>query len=119
MSTNFKDDGAASKFLQPNFYEDRNFTFRPRVEGYKPTPDEKEALAYLVNEWDYGYDPRSIEQTVTSTVMRALEDTLTQLGDKNLRKPLAEYTVGMLHTHALSNGSIKDTIARAQRTILL
>lgn len=40
----------------------QNFTrvegvIRPRV-GYEPTPTDMDALAYLVLEWDYKYDPK-------------------------------------------------------------
>lgn len=29
----------------------------PKVHGYKPTLDEQQAITYLCEEWDFGYDP--------------------------------------------------------------
>lgn len=50
----FEDDSAAWKALKDNFYDDRGI-LRAKNIGYQPTQKEKDAISYLILEWDYGY----------------------------------------------------------------
>ena len=56
-------DACALKALQlafgpsPRFYLTRGGVIKPRV-GVEPTPDELNAIDYLCQEWDYGYEPK-------------------------------------------------------------
>ncbi|RQP57999.1 hypothetical protein DF159_20870 [Burkholderia ubonensis] len=50
------DDSAAFAQLRGNFRQTRGGIIRP-MPGYTPTDDDFSAIAYLIHEWDYGYDP--------------------------------------------------------------
>lgn len=50
-------DEQAFEIIDANFNTRRDGMIEPKVVGYKPTPEEDEALDYLWLEWDYGYLP--------------------------------------------------------------
>jgi hypothetical protein len=52
----FKDDAGAWKILQQVGYTDDRGMIIPPDDEYRPTEEEKEAIDYLVLEWDYGWD---------------------------------------------------------------
>ena len=54
MKKSFAHDGEALNLLGENFTDDRGL-LRPKA-GYKPTDADYVAIAYLCNEWDYGYE---------------------------------------------------------------
>jgi hypothetical protein len=55
-------DEDAFRVLKVNFALTRGGIIYPVAEGYKPTPEERDAIHYLVYEWDYGYDPRVMKK---------------------------------------------------------
>jgi len=53
----FEDDQVALNVIDKNFVIAKGFVIRPRVEDYKPTEYEGNAIDYLCDEWDFAYDP--------------------------------------------------------------
>lgn len=49
------DDAEAWDVLKENFNDTAGVIY-PKVEGYKPTEREDDALDYMFYEWDYGFD---------------------------------------------------------------
>ena len=50
------DDGEALDVLEQNFVVDRTGVIRKKDSAYKPTDREFDAIDYLFQEWDYGYE---------------------------------------------------------------
>lgn len=50
------DECSAFDQIEWNFCCDRGGVIRPRP-GYTPSPDDMSAITYLIQEWDYGYEP--------------------------------------------------------------
>lgn len=50
-------DQQAFEVIRNNFDVSRAGMICPKVQGYKPTAEEWDAIDYLFYEWDYGYRP--------------------------------------------------------------
>jgi hypothetical protein len=60
MSTpDFDDEYHALSVLKTNFREWRNGCLCPRQDDYEPNGTEIDAINYLIQEWDFAYDPLS------------------------------------------------------------
>jgi hypothetical protein len=46
--------------LRDNFTDTKG-VIRPKVDGYKPTKRESDAIDYLFLEWDFCYEPRAAQ----------------------------------------------------------
>jgi hypothetical protein len=56
LRAKFDSDAAAFAVLGDNF-TNMHGVISPRA-GYKPTDADHDAIDYLFQEWDYGYEPR-------------------------------------------------------------
>ena len=52
-------DSEAWEVLKYNYNDNRGVIF-PKVNGYESTEREWDAICYLCDEWDYGYDPNGL-----------------------------------------------------------
>jgi len=50
-------DAEALQVLETNFTVGEDGVIRKKLPAYAPTPREFDAIDYLFQEWDYGYDP--------------------------------------------------------------
>ncbi|QDH83662.1 hypothetical protein [Achromobacter phage Motura] len=55
LAAKFKDDGDAFEVLADRFHVGTNGYIQPK-QGTEVTDDDMDAIEYLVDEWDYGYD---------------------------------------------------------------
>lgn len=55
LQAQFPSDSEALEILKENFIIYRNGMIGRKDPGYVPTEKEKDAVDYLVLEWDYGY----------------------------------------------------------------
>ena len=53
----WRDEQEAWKHLKPNFNH-KGGVVSPKP-GYKPTPDDIQAICYLIAEWDWGYEEKA------------------------------------------------------------
>jgi hypothetical protein len=50
-------DAEAFEVIKANFTTSRGGVIYPKVVGYKMTEREGDAIDYLCDEWDYGFNP--------------------------------------------------------------
>lgn len=56
------DESSAHFILATNFREE-NGLYQPRHGGYEMNESERAALNYLIEEWDYAYNPTPISNS--------------------------------------------------------
>lgn len=57
-------DAEALEVLKENFVVDKKWIIHPRAAGYTMTQREDDAIEYLFEEWDFGYDPAPVYQCI-------------------------------------------------------